>query len=83
MDPPSGQTCSQYLELYISANGGYIANPAATSQCQFCSYRTTDEYLNNNFNIKYSNRWRDLGIFIVFIVFNVGISPASQLYIEN
>ena len=78
IDPPSGQTCSGYLERYISANGGYLTNSIATSQCQFCSYRTTDEYLGNNFNIKYSERWRNVGIFIVFIAFNVWISPISQ-----
>jgi len=71
VDPPSGQTCSQYLGRYISAKGGYVSNPAATSQCQFCPYRTTDEFLGNNFNIKYSHRWRDVGIFIVFIAFNI------------
>lgn len=70
IDPPSGQTCSQFLGSYISANGGYIADPSATSQCQFCQYRTADEYLGNNFNIQYSHRWRNVGIFIVFIAFN-------------
>ncbi|KAF9650879.1 pleiotropic drug resistance ABC transporter [Thelephora ganbajun] len=70
IDPPSGQTCLQYLGMYISANGGYVSNPSATSQCQFCRYRTADEYLNANFNIRYSHRWRNAGLFIVFIVFN-------------
>ena len=83
IDPPSGQTCSQYLGPYISANGGYVQNSGATSQCQFCRYRTTDEYLLNNFNIEYSHRWRDLGIFIVFIAFNVGGLSVSRRYIEN
>jgi len=71
IDPPSGQTCSEYLGRHISDNGGYLSNPTATSQCQFCSYRTTDEYLGNNFNIEYSQRWRDVGIFIAFIAFNI------------
>lgn len=71
IDPPPGRTCSQYLGPYISTNGGYLSNPSATSQCQFCQYRTADEYLGNNFNIQYSYRWRDVGIFIVFIAFNV------------
>jgi len=83
IDPPSGQTCSEYLGRYISAHGGYLSNPAATSQCQFCSYRTTDEFLGNNFNIRYSQRWRNFGIFIVFIIFNVGIPPVSQQYTES
>jgi len=77
IDPPSGQTCSQYLGMYISANGGYLSNPSATSQCQFCQHRTADEYLQINFNIRYSHRWRDVGIFIAFIAFNVRISLLS------
>jgi len=75
IDPPSGQTCSQYLGPYISANGGYVSNPSATSQCQLCPYRTADEFLRNNFNIRYSHRWRDVGLFILFIAFNVGTPP--------
>jgi ATP-binding cassette subfamily G (WHITE) protein 2 (SNQ2) len=77
IDPPSGQTCSQYLGMYISANGGYVSNPSATSQCQFCQYRTADEFLNNNFNIRYSHHWRNVGLFIVYIVFNVWTSLIS------
>jgi len=70
IDPPFDQSCSQYLGPYISTNGGYISNPGATSQCQFCQYRTADQYLGENFNIQYSHRWRNVGIFIAFIVFN-------------
>ena len=55
----------------MSRAGGYLTNPDATSACQFCSFRNTDEFLDLSFNIKYSNRWRDIGIFIAFIVFNV------------
>ena len=55
----------------MSRAGGYLTNPDSTTACQFCSFRTTDEFLDLSFNIKYSNRWRDVGIFIVFIAFNV------------
>ena len=83
IDPPSGQTCSEYLGRHISDNGGYLSNPTATSQCQFCSYRTTDEYLGNNFNIEYSQRWRNAGIFIAFIAFNVRIGLVPQRHIRS
>ena len=59
------------MDPYISRAGGYLTNPDSTSACQFCSFRNTDEFLDLSFNIKYSNRWRDVGIFIAFIVFNV------------
>lgn len=71
INPPAGLTCSQYMDPYMSRAGGYLTNPDSTSACQFCSFRNTDEFLDLSFNIKYSNRWRDIGIFIAFIVFNV------------
>ncbi|KAG9227093.1 hypothetical protein CCMSSC00406_0008293 [Pleurotus cornucopiae] len=70
VNPPSGNTCAQYFQSYIVNNGGYLNNPDAASACQFCSTRTTDEYLERTFNIQYSHRWRDVGIFCAFIVFN-------------
>ncbi|KAJ8701107.1 ATP-binding cassette transporter snq2 [Pleurotus ostreatus] len=70
VNPPSGNTCAQYFLNYIANNGGYLNNPDAASACQFCSTRTTDEYLERTFNIQYSHRWRDVGIFCAFIVFN-------------
>ena len=45
-------------------------NPNSATTCQSCLFRTTDEFLDLSFNIKYSNRRRDVGIFIVFITFN-------------
>jgi len=68
------------MNPYISYAGGYLTNPNSTSACKFCSFRTTDEYLDLSFNIKYSNRWRDVGIVIAFIAFNVGVPvfPACE-----
>ena len=77
--PPAGQTCSQYLSTFISNAGGYITNPDATSECNYCSARTTDQFLQSSFNIFYSHHWRDLGIFVGFIFFNVSHS-ASYLF---
>ncbi|KAH9841151.1 pleiotropic drug resistance ABC transporter [Rhodofomes roseus] len=70
VNPPSGQTCVQYLNKFIDMNGGYLTNPNATNQCNFCQYRTTDQFLDSR-NVSYDNRWRSLGIFIGFTVFNV------------
>ncbi|TBU44086.1 pleiotropic drug resistance ABC transporter [Dichomitus squalens] len=69
--PPSGQTCQQYMGPYISANGGYITNPNATDSCSFCQFDSTDGFLEGNFNVYYSHHWRNLGIFLAFICFNV------------
>ena len=80
INPPAGLTCSQYMDPYIASSGGYLTNPDSTTACQFCSLRTTDELLDLSFNIKYSNRWRDVGIFIAFIAFNV---CDSLLYVAS
>ncbi|KAF8624325.1 hypothetical protein AX17_007154 [Amanita inopinata Kibby_2008] len=71
--PPGSGTCSTFLSAYISSMGGYVANPDATSECLFCSSRTTDEFLRPSFNIFWDHRWRDLGLFCAYIVFNTAI----------
>ena len=39
IEPRAGQTCQQYMDQYINGNGagGYVTNPDATSDCQFCA----------------------------------------------
>ncbi|KAJ7170941.1 pleiotropic drug resistance ABC transporter [Mycena crocata] len=71
MDPPSGQTCVEYMGPYISSAGGYLINENATSACQFCSTATTDQFLEASFNIFYSNHWRDAGLMFAYIGFNI------------
>ena len=71
IQPPSGQSCSQYMSPYISMAGGYLTNPDASSDCQYCSFSSTDGFLGLSFNIFYSHHWRNLGIFAAFIVINV------------
>lgn len=72
--PPLGQTCGQYMNSYISRAGGYLTNPNSTSSCEFCSVRTTDELIGAGFDIFYAHRWRDFGLMVVFIMFNVRFS---------
>ncbi|KAF8069197.1 pleiotropic drug resistance ABC transporter [Lyophyllum atratum] len=71
LTPPSGQTCRSYLQTYIQNFGGYVTNPDATSSCSFCAYATTDQFLGSNFNIFYSHHWRNFGILIGYIIFNI------------
>ena len=73
LNPPSGQTCGDYLQKYISNNGGYLLDPSATSACEFCSTRTTDEFLGSNFNIFYDHHWRNLALLCAFTVFNASL----------
>jgi ATP-binding cassette subfamily G (WHITE) protein 2 (SNQ2) len=69
--PPGGQSCQQYLGQYINQSGGYITNPNALENCQYCSYRTTDQFLQSNSNIFFSHHWRNLGFMWIYIGFNV------------
>jgi ATP-binding cassette subfamily G (WHITE) protein 2 (SNQ2) len=69
--PPGGQSCQQYLGQYINQSGGYITNPNALENCQYCSYRTTDQFLQTNSNIFYSHHWRNFGFMWIYVGFNV------------
>jgi hypothetical protein len=66
---PSGQTCGEYLEPLISTAGGYLVDPRS-SDCQFCTIDNTDTFLSL-VSISFSHRWRDFGILLVYIVFNI------------
>ncbi|KAJ9113738.1 ABC multidrug transporter afr2 [Naganishia adeliensis] len=67
--PPTGQTCQQWVAAYQNAAGGYLQNPDATADCSFCPASSTDAVLAT-FNVLYSERWRNLGILFAFIIFN-------------
>ncbi|CCM04556.1 uncharacterized protein FIBRA_06737 [Fibroporia radiculosa] len=71
LNPIPGSTCVAYLESFIDTVGGYLVNPDATNACLYCPYRTTDQYMLNAFNIKYSLHWRDTGIVLGTIAFNI------------
>ncbi|KAL5327920.1 hypothetical protein ACEPPN_005626 [Leptodophora sp. 'Broadleaf-Isolate-01'] len=68
--PLSDSTCGKYLQDYIWASGGYLLNPEATSDCQFCSVRDTNSLLAG-MSLSYELRWRNFGIMWAFITFNV------------
>ncbi|RMZ11184.1 hypothetical protein D0864_01061 [Hortaea werneckii] len=68
-DAPPGQTCSQYAGAFAEQAGGYLLNPQATSNCEYCQYSSGDQYLAS-LNIDASEKWRDFGIFLVFVFTN-------------
>lgn len=67
---PSGQTCQQWAGAFAEAVGGYINNPDSTGDCQFCQYRSGQAFFVP-LEISFSTRWRDFGIFICYVVFNI------------
>jgi len=76
-NPPSGQTCAQYLDPYIQIAGGYITNGNATTDCNFCTLSDTNAFLAS-VNSFYSQRWRNFGLMWPYIIFN--IAGAIGLY---
>jgi len=69
-DPPSSQTCSQFMDPYISQYGGYLESPNARSDCSFCITNSTDSFLAE-VSVNPNNTWRNFGIMWAYIIFNV------------
>lgn len=69
-DPPTGQSCEEYMAEYISAAGGQLQNPTTQGGCRFCPISDTDTLLSA-IGVNYDDRWRDFGIIWAFIGFNV------------
>lgn len=68
--PPSDQTCGQFLGPYVQHMGGRILNPEATGTCQLCPVTKTNDVLAA-LGFSYAQRWRDFGLMLVYITFNV------------
>lgn len=68
-NPAIGQTCGQYLATYLETAPGRLYNPEATSGCQYCALSSADQYLAGR-DISWDHRWRNYGIFWVYIGFN-------------
>lgn len=72
-NPPSGQTCGTYMADYVSSVGGYMLDPGATADCQYCPIAKTNVFLTS-ISSSFEHRWRDFGIGMVYIVFNIAAS---------
>ncbi|KAL7754992.1 hypothetical protein ACKLNR_014749 [Fusarium oxysporum f. sp. zingiberi] len=75
-NPPSGQTCGDYMADYLKQAPGQLQNPDATSQCQYCSLSNADQFMAGN-RIYYTERWRNFGIVWAYIGFNIFIAVTS------
>ncbi|KAI6762380.1 hypothetical protein HG530_008360 [Fusarium avenaceum] len=68
-DPPSNQTCGEYLSVYQQGMGvaTSLLNPDDTSSCRICQYTTGGDYLQT-LNLKEEwYGWRNAGIVVVFV----------------
>ncbi|KAG0141461.1 hypothetical protein CROQUDRAFT_68265 [Cronartium quercuum f. sp. fusiforme G11] len=80
IQPPSGQTCNQWLSAYVTSAGGYINNPNDTSNCDYCQYSVGDEFYTT-LNYSWTHRWRDFGIMIGFCCFNFFVTVVAARYL--
>ncbi|TEA10397.1 ZEB2-regulated ABC transporter 1 [Colletotrichum sidae] len=71
--PPDNQTCGEFMQKYMDAAGGYLEDTLATADCSFCTIADTNVFLKS-ISSNFDNRWRDWGIGIVYIVFNIAAS---------
>ncbi|KAF7587765.1 hypothetical protein BBP40_006725 [Aspergillus hancockii] len=71
VNPPSGQTCAEYLAAYMQMAGGTVYNRNATAGCQFCALTNSNMFLTS-VSSDYGERWRNFGLMWVYIGFNVG-----------
>jgi ABC-type multidrug transport system permease subunit len=71
-NPPAGQTCGDYAGVFAQMRGNLL-NPTASDDCMYCRYKSSDEYLLN-LNMIYADRWRNLGLMVVYVLFNVALT---------
>jgi len=69
-NPPTGQTCGDYMSSYLSQAPGQLYNPTATSNCEYCPLSNADQFLSG-VAISWTSRWRNFGIVWAYIVFNI------------
>lgn len=67
--PTGNLTCEEYMMPFISTHGGYLIDGTA-KVCKFCTLLETNVFLDS-IGATYHTRWRDVGVFIGFIVFDV------------
>lgn len=74
-DPPSGQSCQEYLSTYLQGLGrsANLVNPDAMAGCRVCQYRSGNDYLATVNIRSYSQGWRDIGICVLFAFSSYGL----------
>ncbi|KAF7307371.1 Pleiotropic drug resistance ABC transporter protein [Mycena indigotica] len=80
-NPPTNMTCGQWGQAFVNITGGYIDNLDATSNCKYCSYAVGDEFYTP-LGISFSERWRDFGIFLAYIAFNMAATVIASRYLR-
>lgn len=69
-EPPSGQTCAAYAADFLQTATGYLENPEATTNCQYCSSSSGMDYVEQ-MGYRWDRKWSDWSIILLFCVSNV------------
>lgn len=69
-DPPSAQTCASYMADFLSEHPGYLVNPNATENCEYCRFSYGDDY-GATLDYYYSDRWRDWAVLLGWSLLNL------------
>ncbi|KAI2828074.1 hypothetical protein CBS133816_5818 [Aspergillus niger] len=72
-NPPSGQSCIEYLGDYLRTVPGQLMNPDAMRSCEYCPYSVADQFLAER-EYRYDRRWMDFGVGWAFVGFNIGVA---------
>ncbi|KAF2864334.1 ABC transporter-like protein [Piedraia hortae CBS 480.64] len=67
--PPSGITCADYAASFVRAAGGYLTGSDG-AVCGYCPYKNGQEFLRTLNVNNTGEKWRDCGIFAVFVLSN-------------
>lgn len=78
--PPNGQSCQQWAGPFVSSYGGYLVDQS-NGDCGYCQYSVGDEFYST-LEIKFSERGRDIGVLIAFVIFNVFVTNAASRFME-
>ena len=65
VSPPPNQTCGSYMAEFLSSHAGYIRNPDASFNCEYCQYSMGSNYAKTyNINTKYYG-WRGVNLALI------------------
>nr|WQM87383.1 ABC transporter [Xylaria grammica] len=67
--PPNGTSCQNYAGDFLRTATGFVLNPDAFADCQYCRYKDGQSYYIQ-WGYDFAHRYRNIGIFIGFIAFN-------------
>ncbi|KAL4960885.1 pleiotropic drug resistance family ABC transporter [Aspergillus stella-maris] len=67
--PPANQSCSSYMERYVSMTGGNLLSDADNGDCRLCAISNSNQFLDQ-LSINPDDVWRNVGLLFIYVVFN-------------